>query len=237
MAKKKPESAPTNPAPANPAPAFNPFAAAAAKSAKPAAPNGKKKNDYILVEDAEVATAIDDFVAAHESEKQAKADKEVAAGVAEPHCRTEFLRMFAEAGRQPESSPKFRTPAGNTVTFVVQDRGERYEVSEEQLQTLSTLLGEEKTEQVLLRGTTFSFNNDILNKPGVMEALGAKIGSLVSEGVLTEHEATALLEAKPRTTIRKGTLADLAKLCGNNPDQMEAVLSALGSHCSSYIKP
>lgn len=215
----------------------NPFAAAASKASKPATKGGKKKNDNIVqVEDQEVADAIDEFVEANSRKKQAEADQEVAKSVAVPYCRSEFLKQFAEQGRKPDNSPKFRTPEGNTVTFVTQDRGERYNVSDEQMETLQALLGEEKIEQIIIRDMTFKFNNDILNKDGVMDALGAKIGELVADGVITENEAGALLQADPRTTVRKGALDDLARLCDNDPDQMESVMAALGSHVSNYIK-
>jgi len=213
----------------------NPFAAAVAKSSTPKPTNGKKVQNIVQVEDEEVATAIDEFVEASDREKQAKADKEIAKGVAAPFCRGEFVRQFAEAGRKPNTI-KFRTPTGNTVTLVIQDRGERYNVSDEQYETIKAIIGEEGLKQILLSDMTFSFNNDILNKDGVMDALGAKIGELVQDGVITETEAGSLLEATPRTTIRKGTLDDLSKLCNGDPDQMEALLDALGSHCSSYIK-
>ena len=214
----------------------NPFAAAAAGASAPKPPAGKKTADFVLVKDPEVAAAIDSFCEADAKAKQFESDKDVAKGVAVPFCRTEFLKRFAEAGRQPENSIKFRTEASNSVTFVVQDRGEKYEVSAEQLETLRAILGDEKVEKVLLRDMTFSFDNSILNRPGVMEALGAKIGELVTDGVLSEAESAALLVANSRTTVRKGTLGDLARLCENNPDTMESLLAALGSHATAYIK-
>lgn len=215
----------------------NPFAAAAAKAGSaPAKASTKKEKNIFIVEDPEVAKAIDDFCEAADKVKSFEADKEVAKGSAEPFCRTEFIKQFASDGRQPETI-KFRTPKGNTVTFVVQDRGERYEVSEEQMSTIKALIGEEKTEALLLRDMTFSFDNNILNKEGVMDKLGEKIAQLVAEKVLTEDEAAALLVAKSRTTVKKGTVEDLARICGSDCDTMEALLSALGSHASSYIKP
>ena len=214
----------------------NLFQKAAAKAGATASDTkGKKKQNIFPVEDPEVAQAIDDFVHAHDEMKRAEADKEVASGVAKPFCRAEFLKQFAEAGRKPETI-KFRTPEGNTVTFVVQDRGERYSVSEEQMETIKTLIGRKKTKQIIVEDMTFSFNNVVLSKAGVMNALGDKITELVAEEVLTEDEAANLLVATERTTVRKGVLDDLADLCGNDTDTMEALMDALGSHQSHYIK-
>lgn len=215
--------------------AVNPFAAAAAKSGGTVTKATKKKGDVVVVEDEAVATSINEFVAADAKVKQAKADQEVAKGVVTPFCREEFLRRFASDGRIPETL-KFRTKDGNQVTFVVQDRGELYGASDEQVQLLTGLLGEERAEKVILRDMTFEFNNEILNKPGVMEALGAAISAMAESGTITQTEAGNLLVAKSRTTVRKGTLEDLARLCNSDPDVMAQLMEGLGSHTVAYIK-
>jgi len=279
----------------------NPFAAAAANAG--AAPKtAAKKSDglnylvgtvvdgKIAGDDEEVALAIDEFVAADGREKTAKAEKGIAKSTALPHCLEAFLDVFSKDGRQPDKSIKFRTPEikdedgkvvkkSCQVTLVVQDRGEQYVVSDEQMQTLTALVGEETTAEIVKHDMTFSFNNDILNEDGVMPALGAKIQSLVTgdlaakalkdlleactalpaaqkltmsaalkqanevmstepatEPVLTAEKAAALLIATPRTTVRKGVPADLARLCNNDPELMRNLIEALGSHSTQYIK-
>ncbi len=214
----------------------NPFEAAAAKASKPGSKKKKKNDNIMVVRDSDVVEAINRFVQAHAAMKQAESEKEVASAEVTPYCRAEWLRQCAELGRPPESSPKFSTPDGSTVTFIAQDRGGRYEVSQEQMDTFIALLGEKKAKQIVEQQTIFKFNSDVLAKDGVMAALGAKISELVEEGVLTSEEAGELLEAEAKSTVRKGTLADLAKLCDSDPDQMDAVLGALGSHASNYIK-
>jgi len=214
----------------------NAFTAAAAKAPAGAASKSKKSQNIVEVRDDEVGAAIDELVAAHGRIKAAETDKSIASSTALPHCLEKFLADFAAAQRKP-STMKFRSEKGNTVTLVVQDRGERYDVSEEQHATILAILGKKKTEDIILRDMTFSFNNAILNKPGVMDALGEKIGELVASGILTGDEAGSLLEANHRMTVRKGVVDDLGKLCDNDPDQMKTLLEALGSHSSAYVKP
>jgi hypothetical protein len=214
----------------------NPFAAAAAKAAAaPQGPKGKKESNIVIVTEPDVATAMDEFVEADGREKQAKADKEVAKSVASPFCIQEFIKQFSAAGRKPETL-KFRTQEGNGVTLVVQDRGERYKVSPEQHETLRALLGDEAVENIVVETTTFSFNNEVLAKPGVMDAFAATVTKLVEAGVLTSSEAENVLTAEQLITIRKGALDDLARLCDKDSEKMATVLDALGSHCSAYIK-
>jgi hypothetical protein len=231
----------------------NAFAAAAAKASSPAA-SGKKKDQNIVLLDAEenpdVIVAIDDFVEADAREKQAKSDKELHKGIAKPHCLETFLAAFAAKGKQP-STTKFRTPTvidpedpegkkvlsgGNTVTFVVQDRGELYKASPEQVETLTALLGEDKTAEIITEVTTFAFDPDILEKPGVMDKLGHAISELVTSGTISEADGGNLLVANSRTSVRKGVVEDLAQLCDKDADLMGQVLAALGSHSTQFIK-
>lgn len=213
----------------------NPFGAAAAKAASAPKAKAKKTEDIFTVTDPNIVKAIEAFVKASAEVKKYESDKEVCKGQAEPFCRGEFIKTFAEEGRQPETI-KFRTPGGSQVTFVVQDRGEKYTVSDEQLSTITAIIGEEKAGKVVLRDLTFEFNNEVLNKDGVMDALGKKIEEMVKAKVLTPKEAEDLLVAKPRTTVKKGTLEDLARLCDNDVDKMEGLMAALGSHVVSYMK-
>jgi hypothetical protein len=230
----------------------NAFTKAASKAKAPTGGGGTKKDQNIIVLDAEqhpdVVAAIDEFVEADAREKQAKSDKGVAKGTATPHCVTQFLNDFARTGKKP-STIKFRTPivetkvegetvrtGGNTVTLVIQDRGELYKASPEQVETIAAIVGEDKVEAIVKEDTTFSFDNDILEKPGVMDKLGHAIAELVTSGTISETDGENILVATPRTTIRKGVVDDLAQLCGKDPILMEQLLAAVGSHSSQFIK-
>lgn len=213
----------------------NAFSKAAKKASSNGVSNGKKEKPIIRVDDEEVSGAINDFVDAHERLKTAEADKGMASGVILPHCEDVFFSKFAEDERKPDTM-RFRSLEDKSVTLVAQDRGERYDVSEEQKSTLRTLLGKKTLKDVIFETTIFSFNTDILEKDGVMDVLGKAVEDLVKSGTLTQDEADSLLVAECKTRVRKGVLESLGRLCGNDPDLMKQVKDALGSHMSIYIK-
>jgi hypothetical protein len=212
------------------------------KAAKKAQANGnggskpKKEQNIIEVKDETISTAIDEFIEADDREKLAKADKDVAKAQVLPTCLEDYFQKFAQDKRKP-STMKFRSQTGKTVSLVIQDRGERNKVSEEQEQTLVSILGKKKAESLILRDMLYSFNNEILNRPGVMEAIGQCLDQLVKDGTLTQDEQDQLIEADSRVTIRKGVVDDLADLC-KDANAMEQLHDALNSPChmSSYIK-
>lgn len=217
-------------------PAVNPFAAAQAKAAVPGTPKAKQSEKNVVVpDDPEVRRAIDDFVMARAARKQAEALEASAKGVATPFAEDVYFRRFASDGSKPETMV-FK---GNkeAVKLVITDRGEdeRYFITDAQLSILVELLGEEAVNECLMDYTKFSFDPTILAKPGVMDQLGACIKAMQDSGTLSPEEAGSLLTAKQVRTSKKGTIAKLAKLCGDDPEKMNQVFKALGSSASAYI--
>jgi len=215
----------------------NAFQKAAAK-AKSEDANGatktKKVKNITEVTDPEIATAIKEFVDADKREKLAKSDKEMAKGQVLPYCTDEWIEKFAGDGKQPETM-KFRAEEA-TVSFIVSDKGEAYKLSDEQKETLTQLLGEDKVEGLVREVMDFKFNSSILEKEGVMDAVGEALDGLVKQGKMSQADCDALIEAVPKTTVRKGIPEDLAKLCDNDPVLMAQVSEALGSHMVTYVR-
>lgn len=214
----------------------NLFAKAKAAAEQPETKKGKKEN-IVTVEDVEVGKAIVEFCKAAADVKQAEADKKLASGIAEPHCLKLYIQAFAATGRKPETT-KYRDPeSGKQVTLILQDRSGTAQTSTEQIETLKTLLGEKKAASLLQEDTVFSFNNSLLEKDGVADAIQAAVDKMVKDKILTSAERDQIIKATPRTIIRKGVLEDLADIANKDPDTMEAVIEALGSNTTHYIKP
>lgn len=213
--------------------ATNRFAKAAATTTVAA---GKKKDERELIvpPDPTVRKAIDDFVAAKQKMKDGESEKKVADAVASPYYRKEFIGRFAAAGVQPEKL--FFKGEQQEVQLISQDRGGVTDVSDEQLQTLKTLLGEKKAEGLIEEFTQFSLDEDILNLPGVADILSGAIDQLVSKKVLSQEQADKLLVPKARRIVKKGTVDRLAQICDSDAELMGAVTDALGSNFTIYIK-
>lgn len=210
----------------------NRFAKAAAKAE--VAPKGKKDEALILTPpDDQIREAIDAYVAAKDKMKEAEGEKQVANDTCLPWIKGEWLKTYATNGRPPE---KIKVKGmKETVNLITQDRGGRYNVSDEQLETLKTILGPEKAEGIISEFTEFSIDSDLLNRPGVADVLSGAIDKLVSTKVLTQEEADKLLVAKARRVIKSGTYDSMAALCNNNPDMMTLLTEALGSNVVVYI--
>jgi hypothetical protein len=213
------------------------FATAAANAGTGSKPKTKIDGNVVTPEDPEVRDAIDDFVEAKREESEAKSRKEAAKGVVTIFSKDVYFTRFAEGGSKPEKSLTFK---GNkeSVKLVVQDKGEdeRYFISDEQLDILRMLLGDETLEEVLMEYTKYSFDPNVLAKDEVMPRLGTCIQGMVADGVLTAEEAGTLLSAKRVRTVKKGTIAKLSKACDGDPEKMGQVFSALGSTASAYIR-
>lgn len=215
--------------------AANPFAVAQ-KNASIGIKSKPQDPNVIDPEDPEIKNSIDQFIKAKTQEKEAKAAKEVAASSVKVFAKDVFFGIFAKDGAKPEKNLTINGNKGS-IKFIVQDRGndERYYIADEQLIILRQLLGQ-ALEDDLVEYTKFSFDPTILNKPGVMDAFGACIANMVESDVLSQNDANSLLSAREVRTVKKGTVAKLAKLCGNKKELMEQVFQCLGSTVSAYIR-
>lgn len=221
--------------------AANPFAKAAAGAAKPGSPKSAKQKDIITFSDAELSEAVDQFILYHKQEKQAESMKQAAQAKFKPQVIREYCAKFADASVKPDSL-KVAGKSDETVLFIVQDRGgdESKFISDEQFELMVNLIGEDKVAQVVNQYLKFTFDPEILQIPGVEDAIGAAVGGviakLVEDNVLTTAQSESLLQAKNVRSVKKGTLAKLAAVCDCNVDLMLQVFDALGTSVSAYFK-
>jgi hypothetical protein len=199
----------------------------ASSSAKP------NKSTIFVPSDPEVRKAIDDFAAAVDAMKVAEAKKATHSGIAMPAIFDEFIQRWAKDGVMPENVKA----KGNAVTiaFIVQDRGGLYNVGPEQEALLRKILGN-AVDDMISETTTYTINQDILNKPGVVEALSEAITTLVTKNILTQAECDSLLKADTKRTIKKGMLPRIHTICGGVVETMRQVSDVLGTTITRYLK-
>lgn len=217
------------------------FAKAAGK--KSAAPKTTKKSTTWAVGDPEgdkVGKAVKELVRISGEMKALESKKSLHAQVVAKHAGTSFIRDFADNGVMPETPMKVVNADGDSVTYVVQDRGSQYALKDEQIEALEDVLGVDVVEGLVYNETTIKFNRDVMALPGVSEAIEAALEKAVvvmlKKGTLSEEQADELVEADVKRALKPGTLARAATLVGNDQTRLAAFIDAMGSGCTRYVK-
>lgn len=208
---------------------------AKASAAAKVEPKGKKDDAVVYTPDSdEIRQAIDDLMDAKSRAKEAEADEKAAQGICNPWCRQKWVTLFSESGTTPDN---FKVKGVKTVGhFIIQSRCGNYNVTDEQFDTLKTIVGNEVAETLVEEQTSYSINTDLLNKEGVANAISTALDTLVKKGILTAAELETLIVAKAKRVLTENTLDRLASLCNKDKNKMGLMLDALGSNVPSYVK-
>jgi len=193
-------------------PSINLFAAPAAS-----APKKKTTKDRTDVPVKGIADSIARFDELKEIIKNAEAEQKLIDGKLKEIGRDTFLEMYQDEGYRPKN---FNMVDGDeSIMYVMSDnyKGSRGGVSTEKADMLEPY-------GVLESTTTYTINPDVLNKPGVAEAISKMI---MQSKVLTEEDKLELIKAETKTVVKKGTIDRLLQF--DNPamifDLIEPVVS------------
>lgn len=217
------------------------FAKAAGKKAS--TPKAKSSGRTWAVGDPEgdkVGKAVKELVRISGEMKALESKKSLHAQVVAKHASTSFIRDFSEAGVMPETPMKVVNADGDSVTYVVQDRGSQYALKDEQIEAMEAVLGEDVVESIVYDETTIKFNRDVMALPGVSEAIEAAlekaVAAMLKKGTLSGEQADELIEADVKRALKPGTLARAATLVGNDQTRLAQFIDAMGSGCTRYVK-
>ena len=156
------------------------------------------------------------------------------------HAEDCYLRAYADRGVAPDSPMQLVNNDGEKVIYVVQERCAQSKVKDEQVEQLDLLLGEDAAKAILFENSVFKFNNTLLAKDGVMDAVGSALESafegLVESGCLTAAEASNVLEVDEFVAFKPGTTNRLADVCGRDTQKMKNLLDVMGSASARYVK-
>ena len=217
------------------------FNRAAAKKAE--APKAKAKGVAWLAGDPagdQVAKSVKELVRLDAELKAIEARMGLHKATVKKYAEEKYLRDFADRGVSPDTPMTVQTTDGERVTYVVQDRSGQYAVREEQLDALGQLLGLDAAGELTYREATFRFNRDVMALPGVQDAIGAALDSvlngLVESGVLTKDQSDALVDCDEKVSFKPGTLDRLPHIVGRDVGRMRAFLEIAGSSVTRYVK-
>lgn len=187
-----------------------------------------------------VSHAVSEMVKLSAEQKATEAKISLHKDTVKGYAFDKFIQQFAGDGVLPPTPMTVQNSAGHSVTYVVQDRGGQYKVTEEQQEALGDILGPDAVKGLLYEETTYSFSRVLLMNPDVMDAIDKALESaknkLVRAGTLSEEEASELIVAESKTSFRPGTLERLATICGQDTVKMSAFLDAAGSSFTRYVK-
>jgi hypothetical protein len=222
------------------------FAKAAGKKADAPKTAAKKSTVWQVGDPANdpVARSVHELNLLNREAKAIEAKQGVHKNVVKDFANDKYVRDYAVLGVSPETPMVVQNADGEKATFVVQDRSSQYQVKDDQVEALNSLLGEDRTQELLYTETSFGFNRDILAVPGVQEAIEAAlekaIGKLTDDSkgrpVLTAEQAELLLDVKQKTAFKPGTLDRLTVVCGKDTTKIEQFLDIMGSSATRYVK-
>jgi len=203
-----------------------------------------KKATVWQIADANEATALNsaihEIVTLHADVKAITAKQNIYKSQVKKHAEDCYLRAYADRGVAPDSPMQLVNNDGEKVIYVVQERCAQSKVKDEQVEQLDLLLGEDAAKAILFENSVFKFNNTLLAKAGVMDAVGSALESafegLVESGCLTAAEASNVLEVDEFVAFKPGTTNRLADVCGRDTQKMKNLLDVMGSASVRYVK-
>lgn len=218
------------------------FAKAASKTSnKPKAKKSKGTTWSVGSDEATgpVAKAIGQIAVLNAEKKKTETKLTAHKAVVLRHAKTQFCQTYAANSVFPDTPMKVVNPDGASATLVVQERNQ-YGVSDDSVEALTQILGEDGVDDMVYEETVFGFDRGILARDGVMDILGKHIEAAMAEMVETEtldgEAVEDLLTAKEKRSYRPGVMQRLAAICGNDTTKMAQVCEAMGSGCVQYVK-
>ncbi len=219
-----------------------------AKSKAAAAPAEKKSKGTIWkvssLAPAEQATALQDAIKRLQELHGEIKSRETAAGLLKTLLRSfandQLVKHVAAHDTMPEPAMKVVADTGASITFVAQDRSASAKVDDEQLAQIAEIVGEDAAGRMVAEVTDFALNADMLEderiSAAVNDALEAAVEKIVADGVCSQEAAEELVIAETRRRFKHGLLDRLTEFTGKDVSRIEAVLDAMGSSVTRYVK-
>jgi len=180
---------------------------------------------------------LQDLVRLHAQAKQIEGQIEECKAALLVYGDQELVAACVAEGDLPPAPIKIQSVNGQGVSFVVQDRCAQASVSDDQVEELRKLLGEEKAESLLLEDTSFALNQQVLALPMVSTIVESHLERAVEElrGLIGE-QADTLIVAKSRRGFVPGTLGRIGEICGRSKSRTASFLRIMASAATRFIK-
>lgn len=192
----------------------NLFKKAASKSVSEPKKAGKDEKFRIKIEDASFFDKISKLEVLQDNMKRDKAKADMISDELRDLGRDEWAKLYDKTGKNPGSVMlEHVNDADDTAQLMFVPTDGYIKINAERAEALREEFGEEIVEEK----TTFSFDNDMIEKYGEV------LSKLIEESdEITEKDKEKIIKATTAFSVAKGTIDNLSKL-GKVAEVMEAV--------------
>lgn len=192
----------------------NLFKKAASKSVSEPKKAGKDEKFRIKIEDASFFDKISKLEVLQDNMKRDKAKADMISDELRDLGRDEWAKLYQKTGKNPGSVMlEHVNDADDTAQLMFVPTDGYIKINAERAEALREEFGEEIVEEK----TTFSFDNDMIEKYGEV------LSKLIEESdEITEKDKEKIIKATTAFSVAKGTIDNLSKL-GKVAEVMEAV--------------
>lgn len=230
----------------------NVFAKAQGKTATVTPTKAKKETVWALsplaVSDPPTLEQLNEAVSEvhrlHAEAKTIETQQSLFKGLLKNYADERYVESIAATGVEPPSPLKVVNNKGQTVTFVVQERGGK--VSDAAYDQLTALVGEDAASTVIYEGGEFKFEPTVMSQDSlvegstvqdvVAEAISETLQALVEAGKLRPEQVDGLLSYTAERRWKPKLVQLAVEACGRNVKRLTQFLDIVGGACVRYIK-
>jgi hypothetical protein len=190
-------------------------------------------------------TAIHDANVATADKKAAETRAKIAKGVLKDYVLNEWATIAAQQGVIPPTPVTVVNHAGETLTYVIQDKTQQNALSPEQVDMFGTLLGQEVAANIIHERTIYSLNPEVLDQEAAgPQAKGESVAEVVCEVLsdaltkctkLSDDQKNGIIAATSKTVLRRNTFPRIVEICGSNVGKIAAFMEAAGTAVVRYF--
>lgn len=213
---------------------------------KPQPPAGKSKRPDIVwtVDDEEIEGAIVGYRDFCEQIKALEIMRDHQKAIIKPIADAFYVEMLADLGEIPDGTMRLATVAGDSVTYVVQDRTDKHEVKEEDVEALDGLIDPGDVVGLYWVRREFAFDRDVMLERArhgtVQDVVDAALTEVFDRfkrnGLISASQRQRLIVCRATRSFRPGLVANLAKLCKRSSTLLGRLLDAVGGASVRFVK-
>lgn len=161
------------------------------------------------------------------------------------YCDRRWSMAIGAQGLSLPSPIKLVNEAGQTITFVVQDRSRSAELKADAYAELVTAIGSKQAKVATAEKVRVGFDPDVLDElaldgryvqDAVEEHAKLMVGDMVLQKVLTRAQAEKLLVVARTRRLREGFLSSIPHWCDLDVERFRAAICAVGAAFTRFIR-